>query len=44
MNIKLTINGFEVDALFTRRELEDLFKPLLRKLTTLQKQSGSETD
>ena len=33
---RVMINGIEVDARFSRRAVEEIFLPLLRKLTVMQ--------
>ena len=37
---RVMINGIEVDARFSRRAVEEIFLPLLRKLTVMQKKKG----
>lgn len=36
----LNINGFDVEATYTKNSVEHIFLPLLRKLTKLQKEKG----
>ncbi len=35
------INGLEVNAVYSRESIDDIFLPLLRKLTKMQKEKGS---
>lgn len=37
MNVKLNVNGFEYEASFAQKEIDDIFVPLLRKFTEIRK-------
>ncbi|MBR2066673.1 MAG: nucleoside/nucleotide kinase family protein [Solobacterium sp.] len=41
MKYSVNINGIDVDAIYSERNIKDIFLPFLRKLVSLQKEKGS---
>ena len=41
MNYKVNINGIDVDATFSKEDIENIYKPLLQRLSLLRDKKGA---